>query len=561
MSWIYEPSLTQPTLGLAAATCDAPSPGSGYRVYAVGGDDGNSMVAAAAAYDTQAKSWLPVAAMTTPRAYLAAAASPGRLHCLGGLGASGVLNTHEIYDPVMDSWGMAAPLPTARLSLAAVTGSNGLVYVLGGQTGSEVVATVEAYDPASEQWVSPAPEPMPTPRTRLAAVTGHDGLIYAIGGDGSAVTLPGGATAAVPLDTVEVYSPSTNSWTTGPSLPAPRWGLAAAVGPDGLIYAIGGFDAASGDIAAQTTVYSYNPADPAAGWALQAPLLTGQAFLAADTGPDGLIYAIGGGNYSPTGSIGSPSGSVEAFAVAAPLAAPDPYIGNGSYQSPQIILVGSNSDPVLITGEPGAWDTEVQYEASYQIQALVYNDSSVAATNTTVRFWHFAGEAGSVGTLIDTQTVTVPANGSVLVTSASPFESGPAGQQECVAVSVANLKSPYFSVDPTTAAQVIDPTVAHPPGSGHYGSAWRHTTSVATLAPSPVYCQNLLATLEQALEEGAPKLTVSMAKSIAQELETCHLRGYLNEGQYQQGVGALNNINKEPITPPKEQPRAGPGAI
>jgi hypothetical protein len=458
MPWTNEPSLTDARQGLAAATCDAPTPGSGYRIYAIGGNDSTGVVATVEAYDTLAKTWTIVAPMITARQNLAAASGPGRLYAIGGSTGFGPLATHEIYDPAAGTWAAAPSLPTARSGLGAATGRDGLIYAIGGFNGA-YLTTVEAFDPTTSAWATRSS--MPTARSGLAVVIGPNGLIYAIGGQNS------GAGA---LDTVEIFNPATNSWSTGSSIPAARYGLAAAVGPDGLIYAIGGQDASGFP---QSTVYSYNPAT-AGPWTVQPSLLTAQVFLAADTGPDGLIYAIGGLNFE------SPAlGTVEAFTVATTLAAPDPYIGNGTYQTPDIILLDSSSNPVPIGGAPGgAWDTLLLPDTYYGIQAVVYNDSNVAATNTIVRFWHFPGGVGTAGALIDKQTVTVPANGSVVVTSANPFQSGGPGQHECVAVSVANSASLYFNVDPTTATAVIDPTVPHPAGSGHFGSAWRNTNSI-----------------------------------------------------------------------------------
>ena len=73
--------------------------------------------------------------------------------------------------------------------------------------------------------------PVPTARLALAAAAAG-GQIYAIGGD---TIDPGGVT-----DVVEVYSPQGNRWTTVAPLPEPRYRLAAATGADGRIYAIGG---------------------------------------------------------------------------------------------------------------------------------------------------------------------------------------------------------------------------------------------------------------------------------------------------------------------------------
>jgi N-acetylneuraminic acid mutarotase len=489
MSWTNEPSLADPRQGLAATTSDAPSPASGYRIYAIGGDDGSGPVATAAAYDTLARAWSTVASMPTARLNLAATSGPGLLYALGGSTGSSALATHEIYDAAADAWSSSTPLPTARSGLAAVTGRDGLIYAVGGYDGT-YLTTVEAFDPTTESWTTKAS--MPTARAGLTAVTGPDGLIYAMGGQNS------GASA---LDTVEVFNPATNSWTTGVSLPAARYGLAAAVGPDSLIYAMGGVDASGSP---QTSVYSYDPATGAP-WTSQASLLTAQAFLAADTGPDGLIYAIGGENFTEPAL-----GTVEAFTVATAQPAPDPYVGNGTYQSPDIILLDSSGNPVPIGGAPGgAWDTLLQPNTYYGIQTVLYNDSTVAATNTTVKFWHFPGGVGTMGTLIDTEpTITVPANGSVVVTSASPFQSGAAGQHECVAVSVANPESLYFNVDPTMGTEVIDPTVAHPAGSGHYGSAWRNTNSVV-LGPGMGWRLSFPIRLPRLVEPVGIKLSVT----------------------------------------------------
>jgi hypothetical protein len=236
-------------------------------------------------------------------------------------------------------------------------------------------------------------------------------------------------------------------------------------------------------------------------------MLAAQAFLAGDTGPDGLIYAIGGAIDAQQ------TATVEAFTVATTATAPDPYIGNGTYQSPDIILVNQSTNNVVpIGGAPGgAWDTLLIPYSNYTIRCVVYNDANVAAPNTKVRFWHFPGGVGTAGALISEETVTVPANGSIVVTSSSPFQSGAAGTHECAVVSVANAQSPYFNIDPATATQVIDPTVPHPAGSGHFGSAWRNTNSVAMGGEIKVWNFSFAATLD-GVEPARVKLTVTANK-------------------------------------------------
>ncbi len=489
MPWLNEPSLETSRQGLAAVTSDASSPASGYVIYAIGGDDGTAPVPTVEAYDTLAKSWSMAKPMITPRLNLAVASGPGRIYALGGTDGTGPLATHEIYDPAADTWSAAPSVPTARSGLAGVTDHNGTVYALGGYNGS-YLASVEAFDPASNSWNAVAA--MPTARSNFAAVTGPDGRIYAIGGQNSTGY----------LDVMEIFNPATNSWTTGSSLPATRFGLAAALGPDGLIYAIGGYDGAG---IPQTTVYSYDPATSGP-WTVQAPMLTPQGFLAAGTGPDGLIYAIGGQNFN------SPAlGTVEAFTVGTVLTKPDPYIGDGTYQSPDIILLDPSNNPVPIGGKPGgAWDTLLIPNTHYGIKAIVYNDSTAAAPNTVVRFWHFPGGVGTLGAQIDVQTVTIPASGSMVVTSASPFKSGGPGEHECVAVSVANSESSYFSSDPTMATAVISPTVPHPANSDHFGSAWRNTNSIL-MAPGGMWSFPFKASLQN-LEPVRVKIAVTANK-------------------------------------------------
>jgi N-acetylneuraminic acid mutarotase len=141
-----------------------------------------------------------------------------------------------------------------------------------------VLATHEIFDPGVGHWSQAAP--LPTPRTGLAAVTGRDGLIYAIGGANATTGL---------LKTVEVFDG--NLWKPGPSLPVASYCLAAAVSRRGLIYAIGGIDTGFNVLSA---VYGYDPAHPGQGCVPQHPLLTPQALLAADTGPDAIVLRVGG---------------------------------------------------------------------------------------------------------------------------------------------------------------------------------------------------------------------------------------------------------------------------
>jgi hypothetical protein len=134
--------------------------------------------------------------------------------------------------------------------------------------------------PANGLWTTASR--MPTARGYLAAVLGPDGRIYAIGG-----LAPGQAALRV----VEAYDPAHDSWTTVAPLGIARYGLAAAVGSDGRIYAVGGnYDGTTDGNSVVVEAY-----DAAADTWTPAPSLTvGRYGAAAVTTSDKQIQVIGG---------------------------------------------------------------------------------------------------------------------------------------------------------------------------------------------------------------------------------------------------------------------------
>lgn len=131
-----------------------------------------------------------------------------------------------------------------------------------------------------DTWATVAP--MRSPRDSIAVATGLDGRIYALGGTDWAQ--PNNTV----ISTVEAYDPRTNTWTGVAPMPTPRLQLAATTGRDGRIYALGGWR----DFVPLTTVEAYNPQTDT--WEALPPMTTARSGLAAATGRDGRIYAIGG---------------------------------------------------------------------------------------------------------------------------------------------------------------------------------------------------------------------------------------------------------------------------
>jgi N-acetylneuraminic acid mutarotase len=263
----------------------------GGKIYAIGGQDTNGNdLATTEIYTPGTKSWAAGPTLLEPQGGgVAVAVSGGVIYAIGGStdGAS-----VEALTPG-GSWSNVASLPDSRYSAAAATAGDGRIIVMGGFLGSnpfDPTNSVEAYDPASDTWTSVAP--MTFGRDRLAASVGSDGRIYAIGGD----------IGDNPFSyrSVEAYDATTNTWTLVANMAVPRHSLGAALGPDGRIYAVGG--ANENVPAAATDVEAYTaPASAPAAWTAVTPLPSGRWGLAEAVTQDGAVVVAGG--RSATGTV------------------------------------------------------------------------------------------------------------------------------------------------------------------------------------------------------------------------------------------------------------------
>ena len=176
---------------------------------------------------------------------------------------------------------------------------------------------------------------MPTPRSALAAAVGADNRIYAIGG----VDANGN-----PLATAEAYTTATNSWVTVTSLLMPLSWLAAAEGSDGRLYALGG----TGASGVSNVVEAYKPS--ANTWTQVAHMLTPRSHLAVvSSSVDNRIYAIGG-----TDASGNPLSTVEAYnpktnswATVTPLPMPLTDLAAAEGSDKRIYVVGGSNSSGL----------------------------------------------------------------------------------------------------------------------------------------------------------------------------------------------------------------------
>ena len=194
--------------------------------------------------------------------------------------------TCEGHTCLAGTWTTAAEMPTARTTLGAVA-VGGLIYAIGGYTLSGVTGVVEVYNPQTDSWTTKAP--MPTPRYGFGIAVGGDGLIYTVGGQYDSNTFTDGLSVVV-----EAYNPTTNAWSTKPSLPNGRYSTAAAAS-NGAIYVTGGISVNPTELLG--TAVEYTPGD--VGWTTVADTMTtARDSHASIATSDGTVYAIGG---SPSG--------------------------------------------------------------------------------------------------------------------------------------------------------------------------------------------------------------------------------------------------------------------
>jgi N-acetylneuraminic acid mutarotase len=135
-------------------------------------------------YDPAANAWSIAAPALSARNSAAGAVIGGLWHVVGGRSmANGPTDAHEVYDPREDRWRAAAPMPKGSGAGGNAAGALfGALYVFGGEyfnNGGRVHPEVWGYDPKTDAWTSAAP--MPTPRHGLGAVTIGD-AIWLVGG-------------------------------------------------------------------------------------------------------------------------------------------------------------------------------------------------------------------------------------------------------------------------------------------------------------------------------------------------------------------------------------------
>lgn len=192
---------------------------------------------------------------------------------------SGPVGETQIYDPVTDTWSLGEEIPEWAWEAKAAVGSDGRVYVCGGEGLSEDLNLTQIYDPETDSWSEGADMPGMMLAGAMASV--GDYIYYAGGGMYDAT------------DVFWRYSISMDEWEVLDALPAERAAHALELGPDGLLYLIGGSDSAANTGTAYTTTYVYDPDTEE--WSDGPDLNSARKYLGSVTLQEtGQLFVLGG---------------------------------------------------------------------------------------------------------------------------------------------------------------------------------------------------------------------------------------------------------------------------
>jgi N-acetylneuraminic acid mutarotase len=282
LSW--EPTGVQ--LGIAR-THPGVTAGAGGTIYAIGGEgtDPKHSLNTAEKWCEGDPSWQSIASMSVERHLVTAVAdSQGRIWAVGGFSHTddAVWSSVEIYDPALDQWGAGPSLNTVRCHQGVAITDDDCIFVFGGRDATDATNTAEMYEPTGGTWayISSLQE------ARIAPGFAKDsqGRIYAIGGSTYHES------SGTPLGTVERYDPRDPNlgWQRVADLPEPV-SMGAAFEYDSEIWLVGGN--VTGTFWSDVC-YIYSPETDT--WSSGPSMYESLALEGAVVGLSGTPYLLGG---------------------------------------------------------------------------------------------------------------------------------------------------------------------------------------------------------------------------------------------------------------------------
>jgi WD40 repeat protein len=193
------------------------------------------------------------------------------------------LASAELYDPSTGTFTQTGSMAVGRYLHTATLLQSGKVLIVGGAitSASDPVATAEVYDPATGAFTMTGA--MATARERHTATLLADGRVLIAGGTTSAGTADSSPTA-----TVEIYDPSTGSFSVTGSMAEARTFHTATLLPNGKVLVAGGDENSTAE------VY-----DPATGYfSITGGMEIGRSGHTATLLPNGSVLVAGGGIFA-----------------------------------------------------------------------------------------------------------------------------------------------------------------------------------------------------------------------------------------------------------------------
>ncbi|MCU0860316.1 MAG: hypothetical protein MUE55_07000 [Thermoplasmata archaeon] len=195
--------------------------------------------------------------------------------------AAAAPSASALYEP---EWMTEASMDRPLANAAVVLHDNGLVYLFGGANGSWSPTLGSAsYDPESGDWTELAP--IPASVMEPGAAVGADGRIYILSGYN--------ATTWTHSSDVQIYDPETDSWSTGAPIPIAVWSPRAETGPDGRIYVMGGESGVT--LTEIADVQVYDPVEDS--WSSASPMPDASMHGASVSYGSSFFYFGGTGDY------------------------------------------------------------------------------------------------------------------------------------------------------------------------------------------------------------------------------------------------------------------------
>jgi len=177
-------------------------------------------------------------------------------------------------------WQEVSEVNIARTKFGSFSVKGLKIYLLGGKLldGSRT-DLIEEYDVKSDEW-SMSKYTLPSARSGFSNVLINDNQLIVVGGNDGQV-----------LNRMDLLNLKTGVWSEMPSMHTKRDELSIAIGPDGKVYAIGGYGGSDSTCLKSVERFNFQTGE----WEKIADMNVPRRALAAVSLPDG-VYAIGGYN-------------------------------------------------------------------------------------------------------------------------------------------------------------------------------------------------------------------------------------------------------------------------